>query len=123
MQTKVFAVLALLLLSGIAYQTLKAPPQMEMQKQEEVAEALINVFYQASSRHEERIIDLLWLQEAAEETLDAGATYFNIFEQNIGTARVNGREFTYMEGIIEITDDVSAEFNAEQIARVDVEEL
>ncbi|HLW56008.1 MAG TPA: hypothetical protein VKY27_01405 [Bacteriovoracaceae bacterium] len=122
MQTRFFAVLALLLLSGVSYQLLNPPSkpnEKNIQRQEEVENFLVDVFYQARNEEEEKIIDLLWLQEAAQVAREQEAKYFNIVEQNIGI----NKELTYMEGIIEITDDINAEFSVEEITRVNIEEL
>lgn len=126
MQTKILAVLALLLFAGASYQSVFAPSALTnntIQRQEEVQEStqemLIDVFYQASSETEEAMIDLLWLHQAAKAVLREGGNYFNILEQKTGF----NQDAVYMEGIIEMTTDIGAEFSAEEVNRVSVEEL
>src|SRR5690606_16601391 len=113
MQTKVLAVLALLLLLGTGYQSFFSPTPLMPRQEEQAQESLLDVYYQASNESEESIIDLLWLHQAAKMVLKAGGNYFNIVEQNTG---ING-ELVYMEGIIEMTDDLDAEFSAQEVDR------
>lgn len=125
MQTRYFAVLALLLLSSISYFSLNSPKETNqlIQRQEEVASELIDVYYQAKNEEEETMIDMLWLQEAARLVEENGGNFFNIMEQRMGIDKLGRKELTYIEGIVEITDDFGAEFSAEEINRINVEEL
>lgn len=125
MQTKVFAVLALLLLGGISYQVVIRPLNSTpvQQRQEEQAENLINVFYQAKDEEEETLLDLIWLQKAARLVQENGKTHFNVVDQRTGISQSDQQDLAYIEGIIEITDDLSAQYNAEEIRRVNIEEL
>lgn len=124
MNTKVFALLALILLTGIFHQLLKNPTHVSSeQMQQEEAIDLFDVYYQAINIDDEKIIDLLWLQQAAKIIEEAGGNYFNIIEQSTGTKVIDNKELSYMEGIVEMTDDIQAEYNASEINSIAIEEL
>lgn len=126
MQTRFIAVLALLVLSAATYKSLhnkNVEKTSQIQRQEEVADTLVDIYYLAENEEDEKKLDLLWLQRAAQVVREYGEVFFNIVEQKTGVRKVDNEEFLYMEGIIEITQDIGAEFNAEEIGRVNIEEL
>lgn len=124
MNSKVFSILAVILLAGISYQVLKNPTSLSSSTiQREEAMDIFPVYYQTINKDDEPIIDLLWLQHAARIIEEAGGQYFNIIEQKVGTRLIDGQELIYMEGLVEITDDIQAEYNVSEINTIAIEEL
>ena len=130
MNKGIFLSICFLLILGVTYQYLntsylqnKTPPSML--RQEEVAQDLIDISYQAKDDDEAEIIDLIWLQKASRAVRKRGARYFNVIEQNYRETTPDDQErgMPVLEGIIEISYDQESEYDAVEIEKINVFDL
>jgi hypothetical protein len=123
----IFLSLCFLVVLGVTYQYLSTSylQRSNPNRQEEVAEELIDISYQAKNEDEAEIIDLIWLQKASAVVRKRGARYFNVIEQDYRETTPDDQTMAMpiLEGIIEISYDQESEYDAIEIEKINVFDL
>ena len=128
MNKGIFLSLCFLVVLGVTYQYLNTSYLQNRSasvRQEEVAEELIDISYQAKNEAEAEIIDLIWLQKASAAVRKRGARYFNVIEQDYRETTPDDQTMALpvLEGIIEISYDQESEYDAIEIEKINVFDL
>lgn len=128
MNKGIFLSLCFLIVLGVTYQYLSTSyhqTKTASLRQEEVAEELIDISYQAKNEDEAQIIDLIWLQKASAAVRKRGARYFNVIEQDYRETIPDDQNIAMpvLEGIIEISYDQESEYDAIEIEKINVFDL